>query len=166
MPPDHLKTHDSGHGHNSRMKMAVSYGRSAPQLTTSPMHEYQGFNYHQAPVLIEPSYSMARPPPYAVGVPQMPPPFLMPQNGIWPSMLAAQSHQQSNYQRSIMPAAPTQTPVSAGTGSDVAPTSAKNTTSRRKLTDDERRQMCLESEQNPTMKQTQIGGKPPSPCVT
>ena len=104
---------------------------------------------------IEPSYRMARPPPYAASVPQMPPPLIMPQNGIWPSMIATQTHQ-GNYQPPILPAAPVTTPLSAG--SDLTPTSAKTPTSRRKLTDEERRQMCLEAEQNPTMKQTQIGG--------
>jgi len=40
----------------------------------------------------------------------------------------------------------------------VTPTSAKSTTSRRKLTNEERRQMCVEAQQNPGIKQTQIGG--------
>lgn len=71
-------------------------------------------------------------------------------------MLASQPQQ--NYQTPILPAGPMQTPLSASTTSDMTPTSAKTTTSRRKLTDDERRQMCIEAEQNPTMKQTQIGG--------
>lgn len=87
----------------------------------------------------------------------MPPPLIMPQNGLWPSMIAAGGHQPS-YQPPLLPAAPVTTPLSAGTGSDLTPTSAKTTTSRRKLTDEERRQMCLEAEQNPSMKQTQIGG--------
>ena len=145
-------------------KWPPALARSAPPPTTSPMHEYQGFESHQAPTPTEPSYSMPRPPPYAAGVPPMPPPLIMPQNGIWPSMIAAQNHQQPNYQPPILPAAPIQTPLSASTGSDVAPTSAKTTTSRRKLTDDERRQMCLEAEQNPTMKQTQIGGELQPQC--
>ena len=139
--------------------MAEACAQSAPPTSPWSMHGCQGFEYHQAPMPIEPSYSMPRPPLYTAGVPQMPPPLIMPQNGIWPSMIAAQNHQQPNYQPPILPAAPIQTPVSAGTGSDVTPTSATTTTSRRKLTDDERRQMCLEAEQNPTMKQTQIGGE-------
>ena len=158
MPPDHADSHGSGYGSNSWMNMPGGYSQAGPSPSMSPMHEYQGFDYHQAPMPIEP-YSMPRPPPYAAGVPQMPPPLIMPQNGIWPSMIASQSHQQPNFPPPILPAAPIQTPVSAGTGSDVTPTSAKTASSRRKLTDDERRQMCLEAEQNPTMKQTQIGGK-------
>ena len=148
-----------GHGQYVWMNMASVHARSAPPPSVSPMREYQGFDYHQAPMPMKPSSRVARPAPYAAGVPQMSPPSVMPQNGIWPSMIAAQSHHQPNYQQPILPAAPIQTPVSAGTEFDVTPTSAKTTTSRRKLTDDERRQMCLEAEQNPTMKQTQIGGK-------
>ena len=137
------------------------YSQAGPSPNMSPMPEYHGFdfNHHQAPMPIEPSYSMPRPPPYAAGVPQMPPPLIMPHNGVWPSMLASQSQQGSYQPPALLPAVPVQTPVSASTGSDVTPTSAKTTTSRRKLTDDERRQMCLEAEQNPTMKQTQIGGR-------
>jgi hypothetical protein len=158
MPPDHPESQGSGYGHNSWMNMAGGYSQGGPPPSMSPMHDYQGFEFHPAPMPIEPAYSMPRPPPYAAGVPQMPPPLIMPQNGIWPSMIASQSHPQSSYAPTILPAAPIQTPVSAGTGSDVTPTSAKTSTSRRKLTDEERRQMCLEAEQNPTMKQTQIGG--------
>lgn len=79
----------------------------------------------------------------------------MPQQHMWPSMLA-----NSHYQQPILPAVSVQTPLSATSmGSDMTPTSAKTSTSRRKLTDDERRLMCLEAENNPTMKQTQIGAK-------
>ena len=160
MPPDHPESHGSGYGHNSWINMAGGYSQAGPSPSMSPMHEYQSFDYHTAPMPIEPAYSMPRPPPYAAGVAQMPPPLIMPQhNGMWPSMIASQqSHQQTSYPPPILPAAPIHTPISAGTGSDVTPTSAKTSTSRRKLTDDERRQMCLEAEQNPAMKQTQIGG--------
>jgi hypothetical protein len=158
MPPDHPESHGSGYGHNSWMNMSGGYSQAGPSPTMSPMPDYQAFDYHPAPMPIEPAYSMPRPPPYAAGVPQMPPPLIMPQNGIWPSMIAAQSHQQPNYPPTILPAASIQTPLSAGTESDMTPSSAKTTTSRRKLTDEERRQMCMEAEQNPTMKQTQIGG--------
>jgi hypothetical protein len=160
MPPDHPESHGSGYGPNSWINMGgYSQAGPPPSSISPPMHDYQGFDYHSAPIPVEPSYSMPRPPPYAAGVPQMPPPLIMPsQNGIWPSMIASGAHQQHSYQPPILPAVPIQTPISAGTGSDVTPTSAKTSTSRRKLTDEERRQMCLEAEQNPTMKQTQIGG--------
>ncbi|RMZ82749.1 hypothetical protein DV738_g1569, partial [Chaetothyriales sp. CBS 135597] len=128
------------------------------------MPDYHGFDFSQqhqpqAPMPIEPSYSIPRPPPYSAGVPQMPPPLIMPHNGVWPSMIASQSQQGAYQPPALLPALPPQTPISAGTVSDTTPTSAKTSTSRRKLTDEERRQMCLEAEQNPTMKQTQIGAK-------
>lgn len=120
-------------------------------------NEYTGYEYVSTnPVPMEPNYTMSRPPPYAAPQhSQMPPPLVMPQQHMWPSMLA-----NSNYQQPILPAVSVQTPLSAiSTGSDMTPTSAKTSTSRRKLTDDERRLMCLEAENNPTMKQTQIGAK-------
>lgn len=122
------------------------------------MHEFPGVEYYPVtPMPQEPSYNIARPSPFATTHAPMPPPLIMPHSGLWPSMLASQP--QTGYQTPIMPAGPLQTPLSASTASDMTPTSAKPTPSRRKLTDDERRQMCIEAEQNPTMKQTQIGGK-------
>jgi hypothetical protein len=158
MPPDHPESHGSGYGPNAWMNMVGGYSQAAPSPSMSPMHDYQGFEYHTAPMPIEPAYSMPRPPPYAAAVHQMPPPLIMPQNTIWPSQIASGGHPQQIYSQNILPATSIQTPISAGTGSDATPTSAKPNSSRRKLTDEERRQMCLEAEQNPTMKQTQIGG--------
>ncbi|KPI36742.1 uncharacterized protein AB675_11792 [Cyphellophora attinorum] len=133
----------------------------------SPMHDYSQFDYHQPPASLpgslEPACRIARPPPYAAGVPQMPPPLITSHNVLWPSMIASGAHPSGghpgSYQPPVLAAAPIHTPLSAGTISDVTPTSAKSNTSRRKLTDEERRQMCLEAEQNPSMKQTQIGAK-------
>lgn len=158
MSPDHHESHGSGYGPNSWMNMSGGYSQAGPSPSMSPMPDYNSFDYNHAPMPVEPSYSMPRPPPYATATPQMPPPLIMPHNAIWPSMIATQNHHHGSYQPPILPALPVQTPISAGTGSDVTPTSAKTSASRRKLTDDERRQMCLEAEQNPTMKQTQIGG--------
>jgi hypothetical protein len=162
MPPDQHESHGSGYGPNAWMNsMGSHYSPAHPASTTiSPMHEYSQFDFGpvtQAPMPVEPAHRMIRPPPYAGGVPAMPPPLIMPQSGLWPSMIASGGHHPS-YQTPILPAAPVTTPLSAGTSSDLTPTSAKTNASRRKLTDEERRQMCLEAEQNPNMKQTQIGG--------
>jgi hypothetical protein len=140
--------------------MSVPPGYSpTPQTTMSPMHEFPQFDYHNTtPMPMEPAaYAIPRPGPFASSHAQMPPPLIMPHSGLWPSMLASQP--QPTYQTPILPAGPLQTPLSASTASEITPTSAKTSTARRKLTDDERRQMCIEAEQNPTMKQTQIGGK-------
>lgn len=168
MPPEHQDSHHSGYGQSGWMNMSNAYS-SSPQTSMSPMHEFPPFEYHPTtPMPMEPSYTMPRPSPFAASHAQMPPPLIMPHSGLWPSMLASQP--QSNYQIPILPSGVLQTPLSASTGSDMTPTSAKASNSRRKLTDDERRQMCIEAEQNPTMKQTQIGGMSYDPtgrsCLT
>ncbi|EXJ81225.1 hypothetical protein A1O3_07515 [Capronia epimyces CBS 606.96] len=157
MPPEHQDSQHSGYGQRGWVSVPNNYS-SSPQTTMSPMHEFPPFEYHSTtPMPMEPSYSMPRPSPFASShAQQMPPPLIMPHSGLWPSMLASQPQQ--NYQTPILPSGTLQTPLSASTGSDITPTSAK-TSSRRKLTDDERRQMCIEAEQNPMMKQTQIGAK-------
>ena len=153
MPTDHQDLHHSGYGQPGWVNVPGAYS-SSPQTSMSPMQEFPPYDYHAtAPVPLEPAYNMTRPSPFGTSHAPMPPPLIMPHSGLWPSMLASQP----SYSTPILPAGPLQTPLSAGTASDVTPTSAK-TPSRRKLTDDERRQMCIEAEQNPNMKQIQIGG--------
>lgn len=157
MSPSHHGSHNSHYGNDSWMGLG-NYSQAPQQHGNQGQNSYADYEYaNSAPIPMEPSYPMTRPPPYAQHQhSQMPPPLIMPQHNIWPSMLA----NSSNYQQPILPAVSTQTPISATSiGSDVTPTSAKTSTSRRKLTDDERRLMCLEAENNPTMKQTQIGAK-------
>nr|KAK5448834.1 hypothetical protein LTR18_001922 [Exophiala xenobiotica] len=157
MPPEHQDSHHSGYGQNGWMNVHGAYSAS-PQTSISPMHELSSFDYQTtAPMPMEPAYNMHRPSPFAASLPQMLPPLTTPYSGLWPSMLASQPS--STYHAPIQPAGPLQTPLSASTASDMTPTSAKTSTSRRKLTDEERRQMCIEAEQNPNMKQTQIGAK-------
>ncbi len=156
MPPEHQDSHHSGYGQSGWMNVHGAYSAS-PQTSMSPMHELSSFDYQTtAPMPMEPAYNMHRPSPFAASHPQMLPPLMTPHSGLWPSMLASQPG--SAYHAPIQPTGPLQTPLSASTASDMTPTSAKTTTSRRKLTDEERRQMCIEAEQNPNMKQTQIGG--------
>lgn len=152
--------HRESQTYNSDSWMGLGTYNQPPQPRGNQpqQHEYHNYDFQtSAPLSMETTYPMSRPPPYAPpSHTQMPPPLVMPQHGIWPSMLAGSS----NYPQPILPAVPIQTPLSASSiGSDLTPTSAKTTTSRRKLTDDERRLMCLEAENNPTMKQTQIGAK-------
>ena len=158
MPSDHQDSHHSGYSQGGWMNVPGGYS-SSPQTNMSPLHDFPQFEYHNTtPMPMEPAaYAMPRPGPFAASHAQMPPPLIMPHSGLWPSMLASQP--QPTYQTPILPAGPLQTPLSASSTSEMTPTSAKTATSRRKLTDDERRQMCIEAEQNPTMKQTQIGGE-------
>ena len=125
--------------------------------TGRDMHEYSHFDSSgsaQARLPIYPSYGMARSPPCAAGVPQMPPSLFMPQSGMWPSIIATGGHP-ATFQQPI----PVPVPIpSADISSDPRPTSAKTTISRRKLTDQERQKICLEAEQNPQRKQYQIAG--------
>ena len=82
-------------------------------------------------------------------------PLVMPQ---WPSMLNSQSHQpfQPAYPQGVQPIqpmtmAPLPTPISA--------TSSRSaSTPRKTLTDADRKQMCQYAEDNPSAKQTEIGG--------
>lgn len=167
MPPDqHHESQGSGCGQNAWLNhMSGMYSPSGlPPSSMSPMHDYSQYDYQATapaplPGTMEPAYRMARPPPYAAGVPQMPPPLITSHNVLWPSMIASGVHPGSYQQPLLAVTGSVTTPLSAGTSSDATPTSAKTNTSRRKLTDEERRQMCLEAEQNPNMKQTQIGGK-------
>ena len=156
MSPGHHESHGSSYNNESWMGLG---GYSQHGHHGSQGHnEYPGYEFtSSAPIPLEPTYMMTRPPPYAAPQHgQMPPPLVMPQQHMWPSMLA----NSNSYAQPILPAVSVQTPLSATSmGSDMTPTSAKTTTSRRKLTDDERRLMCLEAENNPTMKQTQIGAK-------
>ncbi|OAL27363.1 hypothetical protein AYO22_03638 [Fonsecaea multimorphosa] len=166
MPPDNQDSQPTGYSQNGWIGVpnGVPNGySSSPQTAISPMQEFPQFEYHHhhhhqtTPMPMEPAYPLQRPPPFASSHAPMPPPLVVPNNILWPSMLASQP--QGSYQPPILPAVPMQTPLSAGSASDITPTSAKASTARRKLTDEERRQMCIEAEQNPTMKQTQIGAK-------
>ena len=153
MPPDHQYSRHSGYGQPNWMNVPSAYSAS-PQTSMSPIKEYSACDYHPVtPTPIEPAYNMSRASPFVTTHAQMP--LIIPYNGVWPSMLASQP--QANYQPPILPAEPIQTTLSASTGSNVTPTSVK-LPPRRKLTDDDRRQMCIEAEQNPFMKQVQIGG--------
>lgn len=124
----------------------------------SPLHEYSNYGYHVSPTIVpmEPSYSMSIPPPYTAH--QQLQPLIMPQ---WPSMLTTQSSYSAP-----PPAAQTVAPISTVTPITCAPLSKAQAapavhtpTARRTLTDDDRRRMCQYHEDNPTVKQTEIGGK-------
>ncbi|KAK2767476.1 hypothetical protein FQN54_003633 [Arachnomyces sp. PD_36] len=91
---------------------------------------------------MEPSYSMSIPPPYTT---QPLLPLAMPSQ--WPSMLTTQG----GYGAAPLSAAPLPTPHPTHA------THSNGPTPRRTLTDADRRRMCLYHEENPHVKQTEIG---------
>jgi hypothetical protein len=123
----------------------------------SPMYEHGGYGFmqplnHGLPT--DPSFHPQR-------ISQAPPiqthqqllPLIMPSHPTWPSMLTS-SGSYSAPPVAIPPAAP------LVKGSNPRAAATHGTSSPRKtLTDKERRRMCEFHEANPTVKQTEIGGK-------
>jgi hypothetical protein len=127
----------------------------------SPVQDYNGFN-NFAPLPMEPIYGTGMHPPHQTHPtprtthPQLQP-LLMPQMPQWPSMLTSQS----TYQASLFPSAPPPiTPASATPVSASSTHSPNSSKPRKTLADSDRRRMCQYHEENPTVKQTEIGGMP------
>lgn len=124
----------------------------------SPVQDYNGFSSY-APLPMEPLYGTAMHPPHQTHPtprtthPQLQP-LIMPQMPQWPSMLTSQS----TYQPPLFPSAPVPiTPASATPVSATSTHSRTSSTPRKTLTDSDRRRMCQYHEENPTVKQTEIG---------
>lgn len=135
------------------------YQHSGGQTTSPVMPEYNAYNYGSSsgiPIEPAPLYSMARPPPYNTHQ-QLQPlhPLIVPPQ--WPSMLTTQS----SYSTPTLPTASTTTPVSAVSSTShslqIRQTTTGGNTPRRTLTDEDRRRMCQYAEDNPGVKQTDIG---------
>lgn len=109
-----------------------------------------------------PTHTMPLPPPYAT--PQDPavhsPSVAM--HHPWPSQILTGPSgppdlaDRSHVWRTVAPQRPL---VASSATVEWTPTLTRTAPPRRKLTDDDRRLVCLEAENNPTMKQTQIGAK-------
>ncbi|KAI9796929.1 MAG: hypothetical protein M1833_005875 [Piccolia ochrophora] len=112
----------------------------------SPAQEYNGFNFVHASQSIsaETAYSHIDPPTQVTH--QQLRPLVVPP---WPSMLTSQS----TYTPPVVPTAPSATPISSTSTHSSHSTSSP----RRTLTDADRRKMCIYHEENPTIKQTEIG---------
>jgi len=125
------------------------------QHHSSPVQDFNGFHAY-TPMPMEPIYGNGMHPPHPTHPPprsthQQLQPLIMPQ---WPSMLTSQS----TYQPSIFPSAPVPiTPASATPVSATSTHSRTSSTPRKTLTDQDRRRMCQYHEDNPTVKQTEIG---------
>lgn len=126
----------------------------------SPVYEHGGFNFmhqpgHHGMTMEPPSFTSPRLHPLS------PPttshhqlvPLIMPSNPTWPSMLLSN---QANYSSPPIAISAIPAPLVRGTGNK---SPAMHTpTPRKTLTDNDRRKMCQYHEDNPTVKQTEIGG--------
>lgn len=112
--------------------------------------DFTGFQFGSSPIMpIEPAYSMSMPQPYTT---QHLIPLTM--SSQWPSMLSTQPG------FAPMPVAPMPiTPIPPPLQHVQAPQISTPPTPRRTLTDTERRRMCLYHQENPHVKQTEIGGE-------
>ncbi|PGH17335.1 hypothetical protein AJ79_01219 [Helicocarpus griseus UAMH5409] len=125
----------------------VDMGGYAQSQHHSPISDFNGFTYGSSPVMpVEPSYSMSIPQPYTS---QQLLPLSTPSQ--WPSMLTTQSTFPPVPLPPMPMSVPTLHPI------HTAPISSSAPTPRRTLTDTDRRRMCQYHEENPHVKQTDIG---------
>lgn len=159
MEHEHHNGHENGYGSaDGWVDMNNSYSSSQHQ---SPIYEHGNFGFMPPPVQhgipVEPSFNSPR-------MPQPPPPppshqhllpLIMPSHPTWPSMLtnpASYSSAQS------APVAIPQAPTPLVKGNVKLPAMHPTPSPRKTLTDNDRRRMCQYHEDNPTVKQTEIGG--------
>lgn len=158
MSNGHREHHDSISTDKS-WTVPWSYTRSGQSHKNQARHDYSIYDCQtSALVSMDTSHIMSQPPPYgAFQYSAMLCPSVEPQHhSHWPSQLYAIP----SCHPPVLAAVPIQTLSSTNsmsTDSNLA--GLRKATTRRKLTDDERRLMCLEAENNPSMKQTQIGAK-------
>jgi hypothetical protein len=159
----HSPEHDQG---EFQWMTMGGYSNNGGQTASPVMPPYNPYNNNNnnnnysspnvTPIEPAPVYGVARPPPYSSHQ-QLQPlhPLIVPQ---WPSMLTSQS----SYSTPTLPTASTTTPsstVSSSPQSLVRQTTTGGNTPRRTLTDDDRRRMCQYAENNPGIKQNDIGRK-------
>jgi hypothetical protein len=152
MDPDRtLQEHGSGSFHDVHGAWVDSVTAFPPHQ--SPLNDFHGFAFNG--LGMEPLYSTTpRIQPQRTTHQQLQP-LMVP---AWPSLLTSQS----NYANGVMmSAAPvTMTPTVATPRSAPPATGRQSERPRKTLTDEDRRRMCKFAEKNPTVKQTEIGGKP------
>lgn len=120
----------------------------------SPIHEYNGFGYMPSAsqnVPVEPSFNRMAPPSHHHPAHQQLLPLIMPSHPTWPSMLT----NPSNYQPPPVALPPAQSLKT--TKLPAIHTAAP--TARKTLSDADRKQICIFNQENPSVKQTEIGGK-------
>ena len=141
-----LAEHGSGSFHDVHGAWGDAVAAFPPHH--SPINNYHSFPYNG--IAMEPPMY---PRPQQRSTHQQLQPLTMPP---WPSLLTSQS----NYANGAVMSAPvSMTPVTA-TPKSAPPSFRTHDRPRKTLTDDDRRRMCQYAADNPTIKQTEIGGEP------
>lgn len=173
-PSPHQQPHYTNNQHEHFQWMDIeSYPNSGTHAPSPIVGDYnEPYNYSTSVMPIEPApiYAMARPPPYSPHQHLQPlHPLIVPPPPQWPSMIASQA----SYSAPALPTTTNTTPVSAGSTSShshaqlvsqglptpqIRHTTTGGSTPRRTLSNDDRRQMCQYAEENPGIKQNDIGG--------
>lgn len=126
----------------------------------SPMYDHGEFGFIQSmhhglpPDSTFHNQRISQPPP--VQTHQQLLPLIMPSHPTWPSMLT----NSGSYSAPPVAIPPASAPLVKGNNPRL-PASHGTSSPRKTLTDKERRRMCEYHEANPTVKQTEIGGKKP-----
>lgn len=133
----------------------------------TPLHDFNGFGY-MSPSHIPIDSAHSRQHHHSYFVPQPLHPLNIPQ---WPSQLTNPSESSPPTQApSVRPIAPATSipplqPARAASVTAPEPKPHPQPTARKTLTDNDRRQMCQYHEDNPSIKQTEIGGSCQTPVL-
>lgn len=142
--------HGEGYGNDGGWVEINGYSSSQHQ---SPIQEYGGYGFiHTAPHSLpsESTFSRMPPPQPSHTAQHQLLPLIMPSHPTWPSMLT----NPAGYQVSSASLPPPTVPLKTAKLPAIHAPSPRKT-----LTDDDRRRMCRYHEENPSIKQTEIGGK-------
>lgn len=129
-----------------------------PSQHQSPIHEYGSYGFmnhvtHGLPS--ESTFTRMAPPPLHATHQQQLLPLIMPSHPTWPSMLTNPAGYQTHIPTQLPPVTLPTKPAKLSTSHAPSP--------RKTLTDEDRRRMCRYHEENPTVKQTEIGGEQQCP---
>ena len=152
------------HDQDFASRQVVEMGSGHPSPQNSPPHDYTGAFDFPSPAYAQPD-AMYSSPPYqaSYSAPQPLPPLNT--TTLWPSQLTNPSGSSPPQMLPLhpRPMAPATQASPAPAVTAPTPPPSKPTpslpTSRKTLTDNDRRRMCKYHEENPTVKQTEIGGK-------
>jgi hypothetical protein len=152
--------HHAGHESNFPSNEGWDIGQGYNSQHQSPVYEQNGFGFmqplHHSPHngLSGDHQSYQRIPPPVHTTHQQLLPLIMPSHPTWPSMLT----NPASYPAPPVPIPAVSAPLVKGNGGKL-PSIHPSPSPRKTLTDLDRRRMCQYHEENPSVKQTEIGGK-------